>query len=276
MPLASIEVTKTCPTIHIGHLLTHDGKICQKIAKKQSSIEFDTIVPRMNVSIREHILKTRWKMSIMKKISSLLVVLAIVGMTSCGKQPDVPVIPGVKGPFFNVQNGAVLISMEFETLAINQGIRVPIPKLQNSSLELTPAQFSGGTFFQAVIDFDDIENGNFEFVNPESLPGGRPLPGIVGGTLPAVAVNVPDFLDTTFYLSKKVFGFFTPFRLNVQAIFTQRLYMNGKYMGNISLVGVDEQGDNSGILLLLNISSEVKKDLKKVIELSKKNPKSRF
>ncbi len=204
-------------------------------------------------------------------LMTLLLIIGLLFTTSCGQQPETPNIPGIKGPFFNVQDGSVLISMTFEPINLNQGARLPIPNLENSYLELTPAQF-GGTFFQVTIDLDDIENGNFEFVDPQSLPGGRALPGIVGGTLPSVAVNVPDFLDTTFYLSNRVFGFFTPFKVNVDAIITQRLMLAGKHIGNISLVGKDENGENSGVLLLFNLTSQGKKEIKKIIKASKRNP----
>ncbi len=207
------------------------------------------------------------------RVAMMLIVLLFT--SGCGEQPNVPHIPGIKGPHFNVQDGSILISMEFETININQGARLPIPKLDNSYLELTPAQF-GGTFFQATLDFEDIENGDFEFVDPQSLPGGRPLPGIVGGQLPAVAINVPDFLDTTFYLSKRVFGFFTPFRVNVDAIITQRLVIAGTHIGNISLVGKDEGGENSGVLLLFNLTKQGKKELKRIIKRSKKTPNRIF
>jgi hypothetical protein len=129
-----------------------------------------------------------------------------------------------------------------------------------------------GLFFQATLDFDDIENGDFEFVDPQALPGGRPLPGIVGGQLPAVALNVPAFMDTTFYLSKRVFGFFTPFKVNVDAVITQRLVISGRHIGNISLVGIDENRENSGILLLFNLSKERVRELRKMIKKSKRNP----
>lgn len=209
----------------------------------------------------------------MRNVPQVLRALALALTTafavSCGSQPELPKIEGVAGPFFNVQNGRVLVSMTLEQVEIIGGVTIPLGKLQNSTVEVTPAQ-EGGTLFQVAVDLSDIELTDWSTVDPHSLPGGRPLPGIVGGQLPSFAVTVPQLADATVYASQKVFGFFLPFKLKVQAIATFRIVMNGKNLGNLSLVGQDSNGENSGLLVLMNLNAAGKKELKRLIKISKK------
>jgi hypothetical protein len=200
---------------------------------------------------------------------ALLSILAVLAV-SCGSQPNVPNIPGVQGPFFNVQDGKVLISLNIEKLDLMMGGRYPLTKLPNSFVELSPAQM-GGTFMQVALALEDIEGTDWSLVDPTALPGGRPLPGVVGGRLPAIAVNIPSAKDTTFYVSKQIFGFFLPFKVDVtDAVLTFRIFMDDKHIGNVSLVGNDQSGDNSGMLLLMNLDKNAKARLQTLIKHSKK------
>jgi hypothetical protein len=70
----------------------------------------------------------------------------------------------------------------------------------------------------------------------------------------------------TFYLGSKFFGVFVPVKMNIGTnnIVTARFYSGKVRAGNISLVGPDANGENSGFVLLLDLSSSVKKRLKKI------------
>ena len=200
----------------------------------------------------------------------LLGMLALIAV-SCGSQPTVPEIPGMKGPFFNVMDGKVLISMTFDNLEIIGGGRFPLSKMPNSFIELSPGQ-TGGTFLQVSLDIVDIDSTDWGLVDPNALPGGRPLPGVVGGRLPSLAVNVPSLKDTTFYVSKQIFGFFIPFKIGSPgAILTFRIFMEEKHIGNVSLVGEDQRGENSGMLMLMNLDRLSKARLQKLIDFSKQS-----
>lgn len=188
---------------------------------------------------------------------------------SCGSQPELPKIEGIAGPFFNVQNGRVLISMTLQQVEIIGGGVFPLGFLNSSTLEVTPAQ-EGGTLLQFGVDLADIEGTDWTVVPPTQLPGGRPLPGIVGGQLPAFAVTVPQLDNTTVYASKKVFGFFYPFKLGSNVIVTARIVIGGKNVGNLSLVGEDSNGQNSGVLVLMNLNAAGKAHLKRLLKESAK------
>ncbi len=210
----------------------------------------------------------------MKRMTHLLRLVGLALMTtlavSCGSQPELPQINGVQGPFFNVQDGKVLISTTFETLEIIGGGRFPISKMPGSYFEIAPAQF-GGTLLQVYLDVVDIDNTDWGMVDPSTLPGGRPLPGVVGGKLPSIAFQVEQLNDATFYASKQIFGFFMPFKVDAQgAIVTFRLNMDGKLVGNLSLVGNDQNGQNGGLLLLMNLNKDQKARLQRLIDHSKK------
>ena len=68
------------------------------------------------------------------------------------------------------------------------------------------------------------------------------------------------------YLGEKMFGLFMPKDdLNIgQSIVTARFYSSGSKVGNISLVGEDINGENSGFFLLLDLGRDTKKRLKRI------------
>ena len=77
------------------------------------------------------------------------------------------------------------------------------------------------------------------------------------GTLPALALNVPKLLDTTFYASNAVFGFFIPVSLpdgmDIPFDIPFRLRMNGKQVGIVSYIRTNHEGEGSGVVLMLTM-----------------------
>ncbi|GAB4012085.1 MAG: hypothetical protein Fur0010_07530 [Bdellovibrio sp.] len=199
---------------------------------------------------------------------SLVLVAASAFTTSCG-DGDSGVnlkIPGVVGPTVTLQQDNVLISMVFENIQLDGGLRYAIPKYNNSYMELSPDLQSSGTLFSISVSLKDVFDSNLQLLDPQSLPGGRALPGVATGKLPAVAFSIPKFHNITFYLGPKFFGLFMPVNLDIdQAIVTARFYSGKIRAGNLSIVGKDANGENAGFLLLLDLSSNVQKSLKKVM-----------
>jgi len=203
-----------------------------------------------------------------KKIFLYSPLLLVFALYSCGSNTSPTdtsnvVIPGVQGPNVTIVDNNVVISMVFDQITLDLGARVPIPKYTNSFVEISPHLTSGGTLLEAIISISDILNEELSKEDPHTLPGGRPLPGIAGGTLPAVAFNVKSFNDMTFYLGENVFGSFYPVDTGLKNnIGTYRFYIQGQRAGNISLVGTDENDENGGILLMLDLSNIVKQKLR--------------
>lgn len=187
-------------------------------------------------------------------------------LTSCGGASGRNIdIPGVQGPTVTLTGDKVLISLVFENMMLDGGLRYNIPKYDRSYLELSPDLQSGGTLMAISVDLDDVFGGTVGQLDPQTLPGGRALPGVAGGSLPAVAFSIESFHNMAFYLGPDVFGVFIPVNLGIDnAIATFRYYIGNKRMGNISLVGADSNGENGGILLLLDMNSSTTKRLKRI------------
>ncbi len=186
-------------------------------------------------------------------------------LTSCGDSGHNIEIPGVQGPTVSLSGDKLLISMVFENMNIDGGLRFNIPEYNDSYVELAPDLQSGGMLMAFSIDLDDVFSGNLDTLDPQTLPGGRALPGVVGGKLPAVAFSIEQFHNISVYLGPDVFGLFVPVNLSIDnTIATFRYYIGDKRMGNISLVGADENGENGGILLLLDMNASVVKKLKRL------------
>ncbi|WP_081653806.1 hypothetical protein [Bacteriovorax sp. BSW11_IV] len=174
-------------------------------------------------------------------------------------------IPGVKGPNVTLSEDNVMISMVMENLQLEGGVRFRIPKFNDSYLEISPDLQSDGTLLSFSVSLDDVLDRNLN-LDPVTLPGGRALPGVSGGKLPAVAFSVEGLENMRFYLGPKVFGIWVPVDgLNMEGgILTTRFHAGGNRVGNLSLVGKDENLENSGLLLLLDISGKMEKRLKRI------------
>ncbi|MFY7993337.1 MAG: hypothetical protein ACOVP4_08615 [Bacteriovoracaceae bacterium] len=204
----------------------------------------------------------------------LVLTLAMALAPSCGNQPTgLPNIPGVQGPLFNVVDGKVMITFNFLTLNSNFGGRIPLPKTKNSFVEITPNIIDGGTTAQFLLDVEDLRSAGLGSQDPTTLPDGRPLPGIPGGTLPAIAVNVHEILDSTLYFNSNLFGLFIPInKLNTQGLSAYyKVVIKGQDAGLLGIVSSDENGENAGFTLFLKLDTLRNKDFKKIINLSKKN-----
>jgi hypothetical protein len=192
--------------------------------------------------------------------------LSLFAFTGCGKDNGSNIqIEGVKGPNISLMQDQLLISMVFENVQLDGGLRYVIPKYKYSYLEISPDLQSSGTLMNVSIGLKDLIDGNLDMLDPQKLPGGRNLPGVASGSLPAVAFSIEKFNNMTVYAGKEVFGLFIPAKVGVDgAIASFRYYVGDKKAGTISLIGRDENGENDGILLLLDMKGQVKSQLMKV------------
>lgn len=185
-----------------------------------------------------------------------------IGLVGCGGQGGGlnPEIAGVKGPNVELIDGRFLLSMSFANINLSGGTTIPIPKYPNSSLSIGPDFETDGMLVVLTVAVEDFVNVGVQGLDPQKLPGGRPLPGVSSGQLPAIALRVPQLLNSVLYVGPKVLGFFVPFkRLNLQGqILTFRFHDKaGIRVGNISLVGHDQNQENGGILVLINIDQRI-------------------
>ncbi len=205
---------------------------------------------------------TKWKTSLLT-----LATIATLGFTtSCGKNDAANIeIAGMKGPNITLLQDNMMISAVFENIQIDGGLRYNIPKYKYSFLEISPDVASTGTLMQVSISLKDIVDGGLDGLDPQKLPGGRPLPGVSGGALPAVAFSVEKFNNMSLYVGKDVFGIFLPAAVGIDgAMASFRYYVGDKAAGTISLIGKDANGENSGVLLLLNMKGQIKSQMMNV------------
>jgi hypothetical protein len=207
-----------------------------------------------------------------QRVKTLIISFMFAGFamfsTSCGDGGSAKniQIPGVIGPKVTLLEDNVLISMVFENINLQGGLRYNIPKYENSYIEISPDLQSNGTLMAVSVSLKDVFNDELNRLDPQALPGGRPLPGVISGRLPAVAFTIEKFKNMSFYIGPKIFGMFVPTKsLNIGgSIVTARFYTGKTRTGNISLVGEDTNGENSGFLLMLDMGSRTTKKLKKV------------
>lgn len=192
-------------------------------------------------------------------------------LSSCLNQQNQAKIPGIDGPKLNVVDGKILLSIGLENIDLPAGATVKIPKLENSSVTLAP-RFEGGSIIQVSFDLKDVESDEFTVVPSQSLPDGRPFPFLVGGQLPALAVNIPRVLDSTFYASSKAFGVFVPVSFPPEVDFNIpiRIKVNDKNYGIFSAIGNGPDGTGSGFIVLLTLDNIRNNEFQNLIEISKR------
>lgn len=204
----------------------------------------------------------KWKTSLL----TVATVMTLGFTTSCGKNDASNIqIAGINGPTVSLLQDNMMISMVFENIQLDGGLRYNIPKYKYSFLEISPDLESNGTLMQVSVSLKDIVDGGLDQLDPQKLPGGRNLPGVASGSLPAVAFSIEKFHNMSLYLGKDVFGIFVPASIGVDgAIASFRYYIGEKRAGTISVVGNDASGANAGVLLMLDMKGQVKSQMMNV------------
>lgn len=193
----------------------------------------------------------------MKKIVlSGAAVFAALAITACGSGGGLnPQIAGVTGPDVELVGGRLILSMTFQNVSVDAGVTIPIKQYPNSSLQVGPDFQSNGTLIVLTMSVPDYLGNQGQGLNPQALPGGRPLPSVAAGVMPAVAIQVKQLFNTVFYVGPQVIGFFVPFnKLDLAGtILTFRFYDKvNKPVGILALVGSDANDQNAGILAMMN------------------------
>ncbi|MCO4792812.1 MAG: hypothetical protein KC493_03810 [Bacteriovoracaceae bacterium] len=199
----------------------------------------------------------------MKRNRVFMILASLAMLVGCKGDGTNISIPGVKGPYLTLEQNFAKIDAEFENISIDNDLNMPLPEFEDSYLSLKD-NGNGGINFQVGLNWQEILGDDVDVRDPQTLPGGRALPGIPTGTLPGVSFTLTKFHDVTIYAGKNFFGVFYPMNLDVDgSILTTRYYLGKKAVGTLSLVGKDSSGENSGFLLLLAIDKKTKRYLKR-------------
>ncbi len=194
--------------------------------------------------------------------------LSLLGLVGCNDDTGVNIsIPGVTGPTVSLSGEHVLIDMTFDNVIMEGEMRIDVPEYADSSITITGIP-GGGTKMSVAISAADLLDTSLQALDPQRLPGGRALPGVATGSLPAVAFTVEQFHNVSFYIGPDVYGFFIPLEKlgTAGSIISARYYIGDKASGTISLVGEDADGENAGILLFLNMDSITKSFLRGMLK----------
>lgn len=209
-------------------------------------------------------------LTLVRRKSACLILAAAFAVTACGGDDKKnPIVSNVDfkvtyaEPYFS-------LSLVLKNLVLDGGVRVPLPNTTQSHVEMMPDFASNGTQLAVYLHRDDVKAlSGVNFLDPKALPDGRPLPGVVGGTLPSLAIQVPKLRNITFYFGPKAFGTFIPVKLGLKEYMaTFRLYSSdGNRVGNISMVGengqaTDQPYNGSGLLFLIQNTGVVQTLLK--------------
>ncbi len=193
----------------------------------------------------------------------IIALVSALAATGCGKGSKKNVkIPNVKGPYVSFIGGILTMSVVLEQVQIDYGLRLPVPKMTGSFLEVGPDFQSNGYLITIGLDPQDVKRlakDSINLLDPTALPGGRPIPGVAKGELPALAIEIPKWHHLVIYAGNEVFGIFVPVKLPWQDYMgTFRFYdPENVPIGNISIVGGDDKNEHAGFLLLLNLKGKV-------------------
>ena len=208
-----------------------------------------------------------------RSLKMMILTLALLVATSCGNSPKLPEIPGVKGPVFNLLDGKVMVTVKLLRANLNVGARVPIPKTKASSFEVSPNLEDGGTLVVFSLDIEDLKDMNIGVGDGNTLPDGRAIPGIPGGTLTDSLRVDTELLDMSFYFHKSLFGFYIPLGWNTNGFGGYwNVVINDKNIGLLGAVSSNDQGHGAGFILFLRLQQLKTKEFQKLLRLSKQNP----
>lgn len=208
-------------------------------------------------------------------INRILTIMTILVLTtSCLNQGETPTIPGVDGPHINVVNGKILFSLGLDNVNLPIGINMPLSNnLEDASITIGPNMESEGSMLQIAFKPENLDTDFFEVVPSNTLPNGDAFPFNLDGLLSAHAFYIEEALNTTVYASKKLFGFYMPINFSDVVIFDAYypLTIGGKKIGHFTLVGNNENGEGSGIIVMVSIEQLLaNKDITTALKYSKR------
>lgn len=199
---------------------------------------------------------------------------------SCGNNGGVLHFDGVSGPYVNMLAGQIIVTMKFPKLMVDAGAKLPIPKTLNSFAELSPNVEDGGMMFALYLDKNDLAAIDIELGDGNTLPDGRPLPGIQGGVLKD-SLRFDTKIgkqDVSFYYHETLFGVWMPFGFETAGVSGYwNVNINGKNVGFLGVVGSSPaQGHKAGGVVLLRLKNLKTREFNKLYEMSLRNPHIKY
>jgi len=190
-------------------------------------------------------------------------------LTTSNASAGVLSIPGLRGPFFSIKDNHVRLELSCDELMMDGGLTYMFGGNTHSYLELSPHLTSEATIIKLSLSLKDASN-SCTICLPSHLPGERAFPGIFSDSLPTIAIELKES-RVRIYMGDELLGVFIPMHIGIpHTIATFRLRSDRQKIGNISVVGLDKDGKNSGLFFLLNTKGYMKEIMDLYIQ--KKTP----
>ncbi len=186
----------------------------------------------------------------MKSILSLFLLMFF----ALSNEAHAGAIPGLEGPFIDVVDGKIQVTVSLSKFEMPAYLGVRIPKFPNSSFELQPNALDTGSVAVVKIDPADLKIVSQVVMDRGFvLPDGRPIPGVPGGKLkPSLRLDLkPEQKSISFYYHEAIFGFYIPLNLNYNFPVTSggiKLNWKGKKVGTLMLIG--REGEKKAAMLI--------------------------
>ncbi len=178
------------------------------------------------------------------KILSLLFLMSFSSAFAAGP------IAGVEGPFVNVQDGKLVVTLKMQEAVQPGGLTFSITEEKNSVVSFSTNSEEGGMTLELKLDLADLKN--IETGDAETkLVDGRSIPGIPGGALKnSLRRDWPQDIST--FHSPKSFGIAVPFNWNLGSTKDGHHWLNwkGKNIGMISVVNATQDKKAYGMIFL--------------------------
>lgn len=179
-------------------------------------------------------------------------------------------IAGVDGPFVNVQDGKLVVTLKMQEAVQPNGMTFSITEEKKSVVNFMPNTEDGGMTLELKLDLDDLKNA--ETGDSESkLVDGRSIPGIPGGALKnSKRRDWPHDIST--FHSPKSFGIAVPFNWDLGSTKDGHHWLNwkGKNIGMISVVNAAQNKKAYGMIFIRFAAIKGHAELMKKIKASKK------
>lgn len=198
------------------------------------------------------------------KLLSLLVLMTFSSAFAAGP------IAGVDGPFVNVRDGKLVVTLKLQEAIQPNGMTFSITEEKKSVVTFIPNSDDGGMTLELRLDLEDL--GTAPTGDAETkLVDGRAIPGIPGGALKnSKRRDWPH--DVSTFHSPKSFGIAIPFGWNLGSTKDGHhwLHWKGKNIGMISVVNAAQDKKAYGMIFLRFAAIKGHKELMAKIQNSKK------
>lgn len=178
------------------------------------------------------------------KLLSFLFLMSFTSAFAAG-----PIV-GVEGPFVNVQNGMLVVTLKMQEAVQPNAMKFSVTDEKKSVVNFIPNTDDSGMTLEMKLDIEELKNAETSDAETKLIDG-RAIPGIPGGALKnSKRRDWPHDIST--FHSPKSFGIAVPLNWNLGATKDGHhwLHWKGKNIGMISVVNATQEKKAFGMIFL--------------------------